>query len=503
MMPIIRFCMAIALGLTAASAQTPADSTIQKDTLFTQADTPEPEPGPLDFQVAPMDSEYENAFHEPLELKPALHPAITFAEVLGQDAFVWYYDRYIIDKHYAQVNLHIWKRNFKEGWKWDDNSFGINFFGHPTQGMFYYHAARSSGYGFYASYLYTLLGSYNWEMFCEREYPSTNDLIVTSVGGATYGEMFYRISSRALAKMHPNYIDQGTAFVTAPLSYLQRQAIGARTHNPGYAPIDLSVRLGGGIRFGNDYRYDQEERDEGDWNEQSGFAGFNLVYGRPNRRVKEPFDYFTVDFTQDYGHDGMLFHLETSGKLKNFTLNSGNNWVDVGAYLNFDTFYGDLIEMSANTIGIGADMNVWLSQNLKFRLINMPSFVLLGASDFNYEDILAEKDSSYEATRTYQLSTGMNYRLTTELLYKNIGCFKNTASGYLFKTMPKSEPHYGARGYDIVAFNSANLEGFLPWGINVGVRLETYLKVAAYTGEDFDPMYRLMHSIGGYVRYNL
>jgi hypothetical protein len=459
----------------------------------------------LYFKRSPIEETGENAFNEPLSFKPTLSPIIPLSEVLFQNIFVWWWDRYVIDKNYAKINLHIWKRNFKEGWTWDDNHFAINFFGHPVQGMFYYQAARSTGYGFYSSFFYTLIGSYTWEMFAEREYPSANDLITTSVGGSIYGEVFFRLSQRLLANPDHNYWDEGGAFISSPLGYLQRKSLGARAHNPGYAPLDLSIRTGGGIRFGNEYRYDEEsnDRSDGDWNQESGFVGFNLVYGRPNKIVKEPFDYFTVDFTQDYGSDGMLFHLDATGKLKNYNMNSGRNYMDVGSYLHFETFYGDLVEMSANSIGLGADMNIWLNNNIRFRLINMPSFVLLGSSDFNYDDILAAKDSSYEKTRSYQLSTGANYKMSLELEYKGIGQIKNATSVFLFKTMPGSEPHYGAYGYDLVGFNSTNLEGFLPWGYTLGLRFESYLKAAAYEGDDFEPMYRLMYSIGIYVKYIL
>lgn len=444
-----------------------------------------------------------NSFYGRMNLQKSLHPGIPLLEVLFQDYFVWYYDRYIIDKHYAQVNLHIWKRNFKEGWKWDDNDFGINFFGHPYQGSFYYTAARSAGYGFYESFLYTLTGSYVWEMLCEREYPAPNDLITTSIGGATYGEILYRLSQRFLAKPNPTILDESRAFVLSPLAYGQGKVIGYREHNPGYAPIDFSVRAGGGLRFGNDYRYDEDvkDRNNSDWNEESAFVGFNLVYGRPNRKIHEPFEYFTVDFTQDYGHDGMLFHLETTGKLKNINMNSGKNWMDLGTYLHFDTFYGDLAEMGVNSIGLGADVNIWLNEYFRFRMTQMPSFVLLGSSDFNYDDVLAKKDADYEVTRTYQFSTGVSYKMTYELELANWGLFKNSTAAYLFKTMPHSEPHYGMKGYDLVAFNSANLEFYIPWNCRIGARLESYLKVAAY--EEVEPMSRRMHSISLYLRYIL
>ena len=37
-------------------------------------------------------------------------------------------------------------------------------------------------------------GSAMWEMFMECEYPSTNDIIATPIGGAAIGEVLYRTS---------------------------------------------------------------------------------------------------------------------------------------------------------------------------------------------------------------------------------------------------------------------------------------------------------------------
>ena len=116
--------------------------------------------------------------------------------------------------------------------------------------------------------------------------------------------------------------------------YLQRQATWGAHTTPDTPRSIYPVRLGGGIRFGAITFTIRKNAMKA--------AGTSNPLRRPsNPRIRAPepprqgtVRLFHRRFPWDYGHDGMLFHLETSGRLKNFTLNSGNNWVDVGAYLN-------------------------------------------------------------------------------------------------------------------------------------------------------------------------
>ena len=429
---------------------------------------------------------------------------VPFIGVLAQDGLVWVWDRYVLQKDYAKVGPSYWKRNYREGWRWDDNHFAINFVGHPYQGNMYYATARASGYDFYESYFFALTGSYFWEMFCETEYPAPNDLIATSVGGTIYGEMLYRISTRALAKPNAGILDNIFAFIASPMAYVQEKWHGPSPTNPGYAPMKWSIFAGLGKRFGSEYRYDGEDgklQDSDDWDAGSMTYGLNLVYGSPNRKIKEPFEYFTFDFSQDQSEDGMMMRMNSVGKLKNLHFHAGENWMDFATYLHFDTFYGDLVEMSALAIGLGADVNIDLSESLRFRMIHMPSYIILGSSDFNYDDVLAAADTNYQVTRKYQYSLGLSYKSTIELELKNWGKFYNYIAAYLFRTIPNTEPHYGTNGYDFVIFNNAGIEAYLPADFGLGLRLNSYVKIAAY--ERVPPMSRTMHAVNLYVRYNI
>ncbi|MBP5247891.1 MAG: DUF3943 domain-containing protein [Fibrobacter sp.] len=475
------FAFLIFVSLSMATETSPADSLKQDSTISATA---------------------EFAPREPQGQK--LPVIIPFAEVTALNALVWAWDRYVLQKNYAKTGPSYWKRNFKEGWKWDNNHFAINFFGHPYQGSMYYSAARSAGYDFYAGFFFALAGSWMWEEFCETEYPAPNDLLATSIGGTIYGEMLYRIAERATSKPGAGILENLFSFAASPVATVQEWINGPSPTNPGYAPIRWSVFAGAGLRFGNEFRYDEDvdKRSDNDWNALSAFYGLDLAYGRPDRKIKEPFEYFTFSFTQDQSEAGMMMRVSSIGKLNNLNMRqNSSNWMDLASYLHFDTFYGDLVEMSALSIGLGADVSVELSERFHLRMTHMPSYVILGSSDFNYDEVLAAADSNYKSTRNYQYSLGGSYKVYLELEWKNRGKIADQASAYIFRSWPNTEPHYGTKGYDFVAFNNFFIEAYLPLNFAAGIRLNSYAKIAAY--ERVEPMSRTMHALGVYVRYNI
>jgi len=428
---------------------------------------------------------------------------VPFGEVMAQNVLVWGWDRFVLQKHYAEISLTTMRNNMRNGFTWDANHYAINFFGHPYQGTFYYNAARSSGYGFYPSFAYTALGSFTWEVYMEREKPSTNDLLVTSIGGATLGEMLYRLSARLADHPRPNLARQVGAFAFSPMGESNRYLFGKRGAYPGYMPLELSVFMGLGSHVVSEYSYADEDVEDSrtSWKGNALAWGMDLAYGRPGRRVRAPFDHFTVHYAQIADEEGTLLSVETMGVLKNYTMGIGKNWLDISLQLSYDVMYGDLAEMSANSIGPNLDFNVQLSDNLRLRFGNGAGWVIIGSSDFNYEDVLVAQDSSLkDELRTYQLGTGLNYKNKIELEVRDKGIFRSHSSLYALRTMPKSAPHYGATGWDVISRHDASLEVYLPHDFALGYRFDIYWKIAAY--RKFEPMARVMATNWAYLRYN-
>ncbi|MDR1129724.1 MAG: DUF3943 domain-containing protein, partial [Prevotellaceae bacterium] len=139
---------------------------------------------------------YSSLFARNDTVVPGKRTALKAAvEVVGINLGVWTFDRYVIasDAVY-NIDLNTMKRNFRQGFVWDNDQFSTNLLGHPYHGGLYFNAARSSGMNFGQSFPYSLAGSLMWEYCMENEPPSINDFISTSIGGAVLGEITFRLS---------------------------------------------------------------------------------------------------------------------------------------------------------------------------------------------------------------------------------------------------------------------------------------------------------------------
>lgn len=89
-----------------------------------------------------------------------------------------------------------WFRNvFKRGPEWDHDNPVFNYVLHPYAGAAYFMSARSCGFNFWQSFLYsTCISSIGWEFGIEAfmERPSYQDLVITPVVGSVLGELFYK-----------------------------------------------------------------------------------------------------------------------------------------------------------------------------------------------------------------------------------------------------------------------------------------------------------------------
>ena len=440
---------------------------------------------------------------EPEERVPA---SIIAVEISALNLLVWGVDYYLLDKGYAHTGPDYWKRNFREGWKWDHNHWAVNFYGHPYHGSRYYAAARMGGYGFYGSLLWAAFGSASWEMFAETEYPSLNDLITTSMGGAVFGEVFFRFSQMLYGNGNESLWRRMASLGVEPVGYIQRKIYGNRYAQIENQPLELDVFLGSGLRLGNDFRFDGKNTGELDeyWDDTHYMFGINAEYGRPYTEIKRPFDYFTVISAFAFGDDGSLAHLDITGKLNNIGVRGNGRWIDFATYLDYDTFYGDFATVGTVSLGGGLDISFWLFSNLRFRMSNQLYWIVLGTTDMGYDDILKEKYPEYDPDMdSYQYNTGVKYGLYLELgIWKNVR-FCNRMNLEALHTMPNSLPHYGAYGWDLLLFNYTWVDVYMTRRVSLGTRLDTYMKFAAYHSELFEPMSRRMFALTLYVNVRI
>lgn len=269
------------------------------------------------------------------------------AEVFGFNIGLWAFDRYALNGHYARISWKTIKENFRHGFEWDDDHLYTNMFAHPYSGSLYFNAARSSGFNFWQSELFAVGGSAMWEMFMECEYPSTNDIIATPVGGAALGEVFFRTSDMIIddrTSGRERFIREALALVINPMRGFNRLITGdAWRHRAtpgrrfGMPPMTVDVSFGGRMLSVRDY-------------DQGGVAGpvgeLNIEYGDPLAdRTRTPYDYFSFQMEfQAIKTQPSLSRVEIIGRLLSRSI-IDKPWLEanIGMYQHFDYFDSDTI----------------------------------------------------------------------------------------------------------------------------------------------------------------
>lgn len=121
-----------------------------------------------------------------------------------------------------------------------------------------------------------------------------------------------------------------------------------------------------------------------------------------------------------------------------------------------------------------------------------------------YDDLIQEVHPEYVSDKdNYQYNTGVKYSLMTEVLYKKKFRVYNKVVADVLHTIPGSTPHYGAEGWDFLVVNQSAMEyRILDW-LDLGSRLDTYLKLAAYSTDLFEPMSRRIFCFSTYLNFHL
>ncbi len=115
---------------------------------------------------------------------------IEMAVLLGSGT-AWYWidrERQVADWDFPSVSDRL---TFK-AWRFDNNQFGINFLGHPINGVGFHTLARSNNFSMLGAVGAGFATSMVWEFALEfREKISINDVLVTTGAGVSIGEFLH------------------------------------------------------------------------------------------------------------------------------------------------------------------------------------------------------------------------------------------------------------------------------------------------------------------------
>ena len=401
---------------------------------------------------------------------------IPLVEALGSNIFLTTVN-YLRGAEYAKISIESIKNNFKGGWDWDADNLQTNMWGHPFQGAMYYNFARSSGFGYWSSLGVTAFGSWQWEFFMEIEPPAINDLIMTTFGGAMYGEMFYRFSNLILNES----LSGGKRFW---------RELGAGVYNPG--------RLFNRLIYGRASRHLEEELYETQpnvgeitigvnnvadgTNFKNGDKNFvvtlNYFYGKPfQSRSYKPMDYFRFTTLLNFGGDQpglgqFRIHGILLGKQKTIGKDSKLLW---GLFQYIDYLHNNVYEVAGYSMAPGLAFRTSMEKKHTFISNFNVGVMPMGAANSDYAPNYEVE--ALDSARTYNMGWGATARLSADWLFP-IGSLRIEYSFWWVHTLQ------GAPGDEYVGMLEPRLSFRITRHLGIGLQYLLYHRKGIYADYD-------------------
>lgn len=214
-------------------------------------------------------------------------------EIALAELLPWAWSRYVTEEDFAFISMETLKENFRAGFGFDGDSFDMNQSMHPLHGSLYYNAARSNGYNYWESGAFTMAGSLVWEFGMENTQPAINDLVNTTFGGMSRGEMAHRIA----VMLRDNRASGLTRFwrelsgvIVDPMGGFTRLVHGEMTAS--YPNPDERFPSRFNVVSDLGYRHVSDEAESPD----QAFLSLSAIYGDPFAgEIRKPFDSFWLE----------------------------------------------------------------------------------------------------------------------------------------------------------------------------------------------------------------
>jgi len=341
-------------------------------------------------------------------------------EVAALNVMVWAFGHYALDGYWTQISLETMDLNLRHGFEWDGNQFKNNFSSHPYHGNTYFNAARTNGMNFWESVPYAFTGSLTWELFMESEFPSWGDLVMTTIGGTSLGEMFYRFSEQLLDDRTGGWErfwrELGGAALN-PVGGFNRLVRGDMFARHGSAN-HIRNPFKGYIAWGTRSRFNTS--DVGKVQVNPSFAltvGYGNAYETKPSRT--PYDYFTFRMWYSKGVSKSNVSMLQYGVL------AGNNHEKAGGRINhllglFQHFDYVNIDSAFNFGGVTLApglVSQWINNDTwRFRTGAHLGWLILGGSNNEYFTNSQGRNYNYTTGFKSRLNLGVRHRALGDLL---------------------------------------------------------------------------------------
>ncbi len=369
------------------------------------------------------------------ESKSYLIPAL---DIVGFEASLNLFDRLVFPeklkngkKTYSTNFSTFWNHLTGGHWEIDHDPFEVNQVAHPYAGSVYQGFARSSGLGYWESFVYTFAGSFMWETAGENTNPSINDMVATGIGGNFLGEPLFRMANLVLeggGGKPPLWREIGAAVISPPTG-LNRLVFGDRFKPlfPSYDP-DYFWRF----RIGDNINSHGTQGIP----ENIASADFVMDYGLPGKEgysYTRPFDNFNFDLSVIAQAGNEIEHVMARGLLIGDGYEAGKDLKGVwGLYGNYDYLAPYVFKASSTALSLGTDFRSSPSPG-----VALQGFVSGGAG-YGAAGIDNHKE---QRPRTYRYGTTVQGLVSLGLSLGDIAMVEGAAREYYVSELGGTSPH--------------------------------------------------------------
>lgn len=433
-----------------------ADAVVPRDTVWADSATL----GRVHLQrIAPDDT---LRHIKPNGIKPVL-------ESLAINFGVWGWDHFVTDRAWADIDIHSVRRNLKNEWVLDHDSFSGNQFSHPFHGSMFYSAARYHGQSYYTAALYPLVGSMVWEYFCETNLPAYNDFLSTGIGGSAIGEALYRTADLAFDNSKrgaARVIRELVGSVLSPGRGIHRLFSGESWHVSAQRgkmvePEPFQFDIGLGERLMTEYRHEGRHK-------QVAFVDFTLRYGERFHydEKQKPFDHFSLHLLTNISEGNpTLSDADIRGRIVGRSFDTQKGWqMDLALYQNFRYVdnYGDKDDISAGDFPLFAEAASFGAGFYTEKRGRRLSF----SNDFSLNGVgFGAVANEYYDARRYNFASGFSLRNTVALSIHHVARLSCDAYfGRFYSPKGGRDPHvdgdyyWGARGHASILMVRSQLQ---------------------------------------------
>ena len=480
----------------------------------------ETESGDITFDLSAAEGESNGWLHENNGKK---HYLTALGLVAFYNVFLCSWNRYVGGRDWAKVGPSEWNRFWERSMEWDKDWYWTNFVLHPYQGAFYYMGARGSNLNKMESFLLTVLGSASWEYLCETNAPSKNDMVYTTVGAFSVGEMLYRLS------LESDEISKLLAFAVNPARlwtqlFTRQKPLGTTGH---INELSLRLPLGTAAAHVNLVDYD------GDYDETEIYPIFfspelYVVYNDPyGHDSNDPYSQFSLLFKAGIGKgsgngadcnfaeldkkiyyniriisDGMMFARAPSfGDDRDTT---------IGMVMEYDFDWHSYYLISSLAPGFAIKQRITNEDDSTFEWQAHLAGILLGTSDFYY--YRRDFDSTYTdetngksgLTAPYNYTIGFETKLMAKYKQANGSNIGVNFRGYAMYDFYDQLQYLGngergtQLGWDLIGVTNVQAELALNKKVRIGIEDELYTKYGIY--ENIKNVFQVMNSTSVYAK---